>query len=339
MFDYNEIFTSIPAKVIYIFFAAVVIIVLIKLCQKATNKKCKCQTRLEGKVVLITGGNSGIGLETARDLAKRGARIIIASRDTKKSADAVAEIVKTTGNRNIEFRYLDLSKFSSIKTFAEDFNSAYDRLDILINNAGCGVLKHKITEDGFNKLMQINYFGHFLLTSLLLNKIINSKPSRIINISSYSHFASCLNMNDFEGRRKRHYSIQYSNSKLCMILWTKALAEKLPKGVTANVLHPGLVQTPIFKMYHIPTTILTPLMKFFFKNSVEGAQTTIHLAVSEDLANKTGGYYGECGEAILQSWKAKDKNLIDKVWNKSVAVTGARYEALNFEQCNIEIND
>ncbi|CAK1543592.1 unnamed protein product [Leptosia nina] len=137
---------------------------------------CNCETKLHGKVALVTGGNSGIGKETARDLARRGARVIIASRDNKKSEAAVNDIIYTTGNANVLYRHLDLAKVESIRQFAEDFKDE-DRLDILVNNSGVGGLKNKCNERNIDVIMQINYFGPVLLTNLLLDKLKKSAPS------------------------------------------------------------------------------------------------------------------------------------------------------------------
>ncbi|MBQ5154018.1 SDR family NAD(P)-dependent oxidoreductase, partial [Macrococcus caseolyticus] len=156
----------------------------IKIKLEPVKGVCTSNARLDGKVALVTGGNQGIGLETARGLASHGATVVIACRDKDKSAQAIADIIATTGNKNIEFRHLDLASFSNVRQFAEDFNKAYDRLDILVNNAGCGGYSFSLTKDGVSEVMQINYFGPFLLTNLLLDKLKASKPSRIIIVSS-----------------------------------------------------------------------------------------------------------------------------------------------------------
>ncbi|XP_046973810.1 retinol dehydrogenase 11-like [Vanessa cardui] len=289
---------------------------------------CKCKTKLHGKIALITGGNSGIGFETAKDLARRGAKVIIASRDVKKSEEAVANIIATTGNELVEHRYLNLANKDSIETFAKDFNKEFDRLDILVNNAGIGGIKKQNTENGIDMLMQINYVGPFTLTYLLLDKLIASKPSRIVNVSSYLHkmakfdFENLSDVFTYSGQTGSLYSqsIRYGNAKLCDILWTVALAKKLPYGVTANVLHPGLVKTNIFNNFspHIKR-VLFLIIDLLYKTPIEGAQTIIHLCVSPKLENETGCYYMDC-KKVSPSKAAEDEDLAERLWHKTLSL-------------------
>ncbi|XP_047540392.1 retinol dehydrogenase 12-like [Vanessa atalanta] len=289
---------------------------------------CKCKTKLHGKIALITGGNSGIGFETAKDLARRGAKVIIASRDVEKSEEAVANIIATTGNESVEHRFLNLLKKDSIEAFAKDFNKEFHRLDILVNNAGIGTIKKQKTEDGIDKLMQINYLGPFTLTHLLLDKLIASKPSRIVNVSSYLHkmakfdfqnltdvFALADNTDSFYNQM-----VRYGNTKLCDILWTVALAKKLPSGVTANVLHPGLVKTNIFNNFnpHVKG-VLFLIIDLLYKTPLEGAQTIIHLCVSPKLDNETGSYYMDC-KKVSPSKAAEDEDLAERLWHKTLSL-------------------
>lgn len=285
------------------------------------NAECKCQTRLDGRVAVVTGGNSGIGLETGRDLARRGARVIIASRNTAKSKRAVEDIINTTGNKNVEYRHLDLSKFKSVIRFAEEINSSVEKLDILVNNAGCSKSSPKLTEDGCDLMMQVNYISGFLLTLLLLEKLIASKRSRIVIVSSALHRFGYLNPKDIAGVRSRLDSIGYMNSKLCQVLWVKALAKRLPDGVTVNALHPGVVKTDIFDTFPILITrILKLVIGIVFKDAREGAQTSIHLCVAPELENSTGGYYANCRPAKMSS-RAKNDSLVERIWNESLKLT------------------
>lgn len=308
------------------YFIVTIIVFLLgcKIYSTFTKRRCLSDAKLHGKIALVTGGNSGIGLETARDLARRGATVIIASRNEEKSSKAIADIIRTTGNKNVEQRYLDLAKFSNIREFADDFSRTFDRLDILVNNAGCAGLKPRVTEDGIDIVMQINYFGPFLLTNLLKQKLIASKPSRIIIVSSKAHEYAKFDIEDIKGLKQMHYITKYSNSKLCNVIWAKALAKNLPSGVTANALHPGVVKTDIFnRLPPTPRKITLYLIGASFKTAEEGAQTSIELAVAEKLENTTGGYYCECMEAS-ESALANDEDLIDKVWAKSLLITNSR---------------
>lgn len=298
--------------------AFVAFLVVARFTLEPVKGVCKCKTELKGKTALITGGNSGIGLETAKDLARRGARVIIASRNVEKSEDAVKHIKETTGNDKVEYRYLNLGKKDSIVKFTEDFNKEFDRLDILVNNAGCGFIKWKTTEDGIDLLMQVNYVGPFHLTYLLLEKLIASKPSRIVNVSSIAHRIAKLNIEDLKKCSSQYHVFRYSKTKLCDVLWTRSLAKKLPRGVTANVLHPGLVKTNIFDFLPpFSKKILFLIIDFLYKTPVEGAQTIIHLCVSPNLENATGGYYVDCKE-LEPSKIAKNDDLAEKLWNETL---------------------
>ncbi|XP_037874094.1 retinol dehydrogenase 12 [Bombyx mori] len=282
---------------------------------------CKSKAKLNGKIALVTGGNSGIGLETARDLAARGATVIIASRNEDKALEAIEDIVNTTGNDNIKYMNLDLAKFKNIRKFAENFNKTYKRLDILVNNAGCAGLKRKLSEDGIDLVMQINYFGPYLLTNLLLDKLIKSKPSRIVNVSSYAHNFGELNIDNVHCPVTDSYLKRYANSKLCQVLWTRALAKRLPVGITANALHPGVVNTDIFKRLKIwQQKIVSAIISVVFKDAIEGAQTTLHLCVAEELEGVTGKYFVDCKQANMAAI-ANDDKIAEELWNKSVLLT------------------
>ncbi|CAH0696347.1 unnamed protein product [Spodoptera exigua] len=289
------------------------------------NSVCKSNARLDGKVALVTGGNQGIGLETARELAARGARVIIACRGAEKSAEAIQDIVATTGNEQVEYMHLDLSRFSSVRKFAADFNNKYDRLHILVNNAGSGGDKPRYTEDGIDFVMQVNYFGPFLLTKLLTEKLIASKPSRVVIVSSILHYFGQINVDTLDkiiGHSIKSKFYNYSNSKLCGVLWAKALAKKLPEEVSVNSLHPGVVRTNIFsKLPFWFLKIFTFLCDLLnFKTPKEGAQTVVHLCVAEEVQNVRGKYFVECCEAKYRR-VADNEDVVEKVWNKSLEVT------------------
>uniref|UniRef100_A0A2A4J7S1 Retinol dehydrogenase n=1 Tax=Heliothis virescens TaxID=7102 RepID=A0A2A4J7S1_HELVI len=298
--------------------------VFIKVKLEPVKGVCKSNASLDGKVALVTGGNQGIGLETARGLAARGATVVIACRDKDKSAQAIADIIATTGNKNIEFRRLDLASFNNVRQFAEDFNKSYDRLDILVNNAGCGGYRFNLTEDRVNDVMQINYFGPFLLTNLLIDKMKASKPSRIVIVSSCLHYIGKLHPDEirYGGKGVLNQWLLYPKSKLCDVLWTKALAKRLPEGVTVNCLHPGAVKTDIFKKlpFVISKTVDVLMDLFACKTPKEGAQTTLHLCVAEELENVTGKYFMECEEAGYSSM-ADDDDLVEAVWDNSIKIT------------------
>lgn len=179
-----------------------------------------------GKTVIITGANTGIGKETARDLAWRKARVILACRDVTKGLKAAAEIIESSGNEDIEVKKLDLASFKSIRKFAKEINEEEEKIHILINNAGY-LGPNKKTSDGLETNFQVNYLGHFLLTNLLLNKIKGSSPSRIINVSSMQHKSGKINFDDLQGEKSYGQFAAYNQSKLAQVMFTKQLAHKL----------------------------------------------------------------------------------------------------------------
>ena len=210
---------------------------------------CRSKAMLDGKTVIITGGNTGIGKETAIDLAKRNARIILACRSQEKGKKAEVDIRRESGSSNVHFHQLDLASFKSIRYFAKKVLSEESRIDILINNAGVMYCSFGKTEDGFETQFGVNHLGHFLLTNLLLDKIKQAPEGRIITVSSMGHtFPSKLNLDTINS--ETHYSPYnaYHQSKLANVLFTKALAKRLTgTNVTANSLHPGAVDTELLR--------------------------------------------------------------------------------------------
>ncbi|KAK4018103.1 hypothetical protein OUZ56_000171 [Daphnia magna] len=307
-----------------------IFLLTIKLYVEITKGVCKSTKRLDGKTIIITGANTGIGKETALDLASRGGRIILACRDLKKSSVAKDDIVQKSGNCNVLVKKLDLASLASVRQFAEDILKNEPKLHILINNAGCGGTKQQYTQDGLENQMQSNHFGHFLLTNLLLGLMIRTaekeqENARIINVSSdANHLCRSLNFEDLNFVRDRMagtflapYKI-YGTSKLCNILFSIELANKLElhgRAVTVNSLHPGAVYTEFGRFSSIVSTIMTILVSFL-KTPKEGAQTTIYLAVADEVANVTAQYFRDC-KIAKPSKLAQDSGMAKKLWDVS----------------------
>lgn len=205
-------------------------------------------SNLTGKICLVTGGNSGIGKATAVELAKMGATVVIVSRDKEKGETAVADIVAKSGNKNVELIQADLSSQDSIHKLAEEFKARHNKLHILINNAGVYLTKRTITPDGFESTFAVNHLGPFLLTSLLIEILKSSAPSRIVNVSSDAHNGAKMDFDDLQAEKRFSGWQAYGQSKLAMILFTHELAKKLEgTGVTVNSAHPGVVRTHFAK--------------------------------------------------------------------------------------------
>ncbi|KAL0818894.1 hypothetical protein ABMA28_008210 [Loxostege sticticalis] len=293
--------------------------IVYKLYQKWSCGMCTSDARMTGKVVIVTGANTGIGFETAKDLARRGARIILACRDEGRGTTAMHKIIETTQNKNVVFKQLDLASLKSVRAFAEDVIRTEPAIHVLVNNAGTGKLDNSLTEDSLPIEAQINHFGPFLLTTLLLPLIKASAPSRIVNVSSLLHKVGKVDPESFHKPAKN--SIQhmrvYSNTKLANMLFTRKLSRDLEgSGVTVNCLHPGAVSTDIFRDKY---AISRFFIKLLFKTSFEGAQTSIYLAVAPELENVSGKYFVDCQEAV-PSKSAVDDKLADELWELSERV-------------------
>lgn len=284
---------------------------------------CKCADKMIDKVVVITGSNTGIGFETAEELARRGAKVILACRDEKRGTAARDSIIKATGNQNIVYKHLDLASFKSVRAFAGEILKTEPRLDVLINNAGTGNCGNFLTEDDLPFETQVNHFSPFLLTLTLLPLLKLSAPSRIINVSSIMHRIGRINLKNFDKQANTALTRLrvYSDTKLANILFTRKLSEILSgAGVTVNCLHPGAVNTEIFREQNF---IVKFLVHLFFKTSKEGAQTTIHLAVSKELKDTTGKYFCDCKEE-KPSFYARDEEMAEKLWKLSEEVCGLK---------------
>ena len=282
---------------------------------------------MDGKTVIVTGANTGIGKETALDLAKRGARVIMACRDLKKGETALNDIVEKTGSKNVVLKQLDLASLKSIREFAEDTTKNEAHLHVLINNAGMfGLSKRMMTGDGFETTMGVNHLGHFLLTNLLLDLLKKSTPSRIVVVSSLGHdvFTTKMKFDNINSETIYEKWDAYGQSKLANILFTRELAKRLDgTGVTVNCLHPGLIMTAIFGKvgFFSYWFYWKPLSLMFGKTVEQGAQTTIHLAVSEEVKGVTGLYFVDCKPKELTK-AAQDDEDAKKLWEISTDLVG-----------------
>lgn len=305
------------------------LILLIKVYCKLTTGICRNSKHLVGKVAIVTGGNKGIGFETAKNFAERGARVILACRSEALGTTARDEIIAATGNSDVHYRHLDLSSLASLRAFAAGIIKTEKRLDILVNNAGVYEVPNEKTEDGLLLAAQTNHFGPFLLTCLLLPLLKTSAPSRIINVSSMAHRRGTVDLNNLNAEKETSetfsYAKVYANTKLYNILITVELAERLKgTGVTANSLHPGVVSTDILlKLKSKWTRALMPYISKFFKTQWEGAQTSIYLAVSPEVEGVSGKYFADCHEANVTRL-AVDRDIARKLWEVSEKMVGLK---------------
>ena len=268
---------------------------------------------MKGKIVLITGGNSGIGKATAIGIAKTGATVIIACRSRERSIKAVSEIKKASGSSNVESLIVDLASQKSVHAAAAEVRRRFTNLHVLINNAAVFLAKREETEDGLEKTFATNYLSHFLLTHLLLDMLKRSAPSRIINVAS-KHTGIKINFEDLQTTQKYSFMKAVGPTKLELIMFSTQLAKELEgTGVTVNSLHPGLANSNLLK--EVP-----PLIRFIFRlistSPEKCAQTSIYLATSPDL-EKVSGKYFENKKIVQPGANARDPESITKLWDMS----------------------
>ena len=272
---------------------------------------------MQGKVCLVTGATSGIGQEAAKELAQRGATVIVVGRNADKCAKTATQIRQQTGNAQVESMVADLSSLKDVRALAQQFKSKYSRLDVLMNNAGAIYLSRQASVDGFELTFALNHLTYFLLTNLLLDTLIASAPSRIINISSAMHYNAQLDFDDLQNARKYDGMKVYGQSKLANVLFTYELARRLEgKRVTANAVHPGMVATNFAANNGALGKIVRPLMNLGSISIARGAATMVYLAVSSDVDGMTGKYWVEKKERH-SSLGSYDEAVQKKLWQVS----------------------
>ena len=277
---------------------------------------------MKGKIVLITGATSGIGKETALGLAKIGATVVLVGRSREKLDRVASIIVSATGNSTIDTMVCDLTSMENVRKLASDFKHKYQRLDVLINNAGEIVSERRITVDGFEYTLALDHLSHFLLTMLLVNLIEASAPARIINVSSSAHLFGRIDFEDLMGEKKYNPMKAYSQAKLANLLFTHELATRLAgTGVTANAVHPGAVRTNFGKGMKGRWRIFLWLGSPFLIDAEEGAETSIFVASSPEVAGITGRYFVKKKEKI-SSKRSHDQTAAKRLWEVSSKLTG-----------------
>ena len=272
------------------------------------------------RVCVVTGANTGIGRVTALEVARTGARVILACRSEARTVPVIHEIIKQTGNENVEFAALDLADFASVNACADGLLALDIPIDLLINNAGVAGLRRR-TADGFELAFGVNHLGHYLLTLRLLGRISESAPARIVNVASRAHRdARALDLDRARGRTSFTGLAEYAASKLANILFSRSLARRLEgTGVNSYVLHPGVVASDIWER-RIPTPAAR-LMQLFMLSVEDGAKTTLHCALSEEAGSENGLYYNK-SRPEAPAALARDDELGEKLWRRSADWTG-----------------
>lgn len=289
-------------------------------------KMCTSKVRLDGKVVIVTGANTGVGLCTVIDLARRGAIVIMACRNMNKGEQALEQAKKESGSKDLVLMKLDLSSLKSVRDFAKEFLSRYSKLHILINNAGIMMCPYSKTEDGFEMQIGTNHFGHFVLTNLLLKVLKESAPSRVVTVSSIGHQFGKMDFEDINFE-KRPYSklAAYGQSKLANILFAKELHNKVKDhGITSYALHPGSVNTELGRYDFGASIYYSTFGLLYGRTPVQGAQTSIYCAVEEGLEAKSGGYFRNCGLTKSTADSCNEGHM-KKLWELSEQLTSTEF--------------
>lgn len=270
---------------------------------------------LKGKIAIVTGANSGMGMATAQALSDKGATVIMLCRSEERGRRAIALLTEEK-DRKLDLMICDLGDFSSIRSFAHNVKERYPQVDILVNNAGFISLDRQETKEGIERQFGINHLGHFLLTTLLLDRM--PAGSRIVNVASGAHKVGRIHFDDINLRHGYNVVKAYSQSKLANVLFTRELAARVKdRGITVNCCHPGAVATNmgVDRETGFGKTI-TGLLKPFFLTPAEGAATAVYLASDESAGHITGGYFYRCRIA-KSSKRSKSRKLAKKLFELS----------------------
>jgi NAD(P)-dependent dehydrogenase (short-subunit alcohol dehydrogenase family) len=287
-------------------------------------------TSMQGKICLLTGATSGIGKATALGLAQMGATVVMVSRDRARGEAVQAEIKTKSGNAAVDLLLADLSAQQSIRQLVENFQQRYTQLHVLINNAGLFMLRRRTTVDGLEMTFAVDYLAPFLLTNLLLDVLKASAPARIVNVSSNSHEAGYIKLDDLQAEHHYRSMRAYGQSKLAVVLFTYELARRLQgTGVMANCLHPGFVATNIGQSGMGPASrIVTRLIFAFGISPQEGAKTSLYLASSPEVEGVTGKYFVK-GIPQRSAPISYDESLQRQLWEESVKLVNLPVQGIS----------
>jgi NAD(P)-dependent dehydrogenase (short-subunit alcohol dehydrogenase family) len=283
-----------------------------------------------GRSAVVTGANSGIGFETARALAAKGARVVLACRSEERGRDAERRLRAAVPDADARFEPLDLGSLASVRAFAEKLRASEPRLDLLVNNAGVMMPPYGKTADGFETQLGTNHLGHFALTGLLLGALRATPGSRIVTVSSLAHFWGRIDFDDLQSERSYNPTRAYGQSKLANLLFVRELARRLAAAgsdTVAAAAHPGSTRTELQRH----SGLMNAVVKVFSQTPPEGALPTLYAATAPGV--RGGDYFGPSGFAgclgppgpARSSPRAKDAAAARRLWDVSEQLTGVRF--------------
>lgn len=284
---------------------------------------------MKGKIVVITGSNSGIGKATAETIAAMGATVIMVCRDAQKGESARQEVIRKSGNEQVYLELCDFSRQASIHASGRAFREKYPRVDVLINNAGAIFNTRQLTEDGLEMSFAVNHIGYFLWTHYLLDSLRRGEMKRIVNVASLAHHfvLGGIPWDDLQLERRTYRQFSaYGLSKLCNVLFTKELAQKLKtenSGITVNCLHPGTVGSNFGSASSPLLNRMMGWIRPLLKTPETGAKTSVYLATSPEVEQVTGGYFDRCRQKKTSRLAADPANA-RRLWDMSMELTGLK---------------
>jgi len=269
------------------------------------------------KTILITGASAGIGLHSSIGLAKLGANIVMVGRDEERTSKAVELVKSRTGNQAVSYLVADLSSLGEVRRLAQEFKEKYDKLDVLLNNAGAIFLWRRVSVDGYEMTFALNHLNYFLLTDLLIDMLSSAPSARIVNVASRAHYRGHINFDDLQSKRWYNAMRAYSMSKLMNVLFTYELARRLQDtNVTANCLHPGFVASNFGKNNGWLVRIAMPFIAGQISME-EGAKCPIYLASSPEVEGISGKYFNYDTRERQSSEESHDQNIARQLWDVS----------------------
>ena len=290
---------------------------------------CPSKSKMDGQTVIITGANSGLGKAAATELACRNARVILACRDITAATQVAKQIVKKTGNTEIVPKVLDLSSLRSIREFSNQILNEENQINVLVNNAGVFQCPYTLTEDNFEMQMGVNHLGHFLLTSLLIERLKQSSPSRVVIVSSALSTRGNINFDDIHSRQSYNKMKAYADSKLANLMFAQELAQRLEgSDVSVYAMHPGMVATNLGR--HVVSKLTALFLKpvvvaLGLRDASEGCQAIVYCSCAQELKGQSGIYVSKFCKQTSYPSNACDEQTIKRLWETSETLTNTKF--------------